>query len=83
MTNLITAQDLSDFAPDLDTSSYSATTLSGLISQASNRIAKFCNVKGFDFATYTDTDRARISNKGELLINLRVRPFFSLTSAVR
>lgn len=80
MTNLITAQDISDFAPDLDTSSFSATTLSGIISQASKQIAKFCNVKGFDLASYTDTDRARISNNGELVINTRVRPIQSVQS---
>jgi hypothetical protein len=80
MTNLITAQDITDFAPDLDVSSYSATTLSGIISQASRSIAKFCNVKGFDLNTYTDTDRARISNTGELVINTRVRPIVSVQS---
>lgn len=80
MTNLITAQDISDFAPDLDTSSFSATTLSGIISQATNRMAKFCNVKGFDYGTYTDTDRAKISNNGELVINARVRPVESVSA---
>lgn len=80
MTNLITAQDIADFAPDLDTSSYSATTLSGLISQASQKIAKFCHVKDFAFGSYTDKDRAKISNDGELLITPRVRPATSVTS---
>lgn len=80
MTNLITAQDLSDFAPDLDTSAFSATTLSGIISQASNSIAKYCNVKDFALGQYTDTDRARISNNGELVINTRVRPIQSVVS---
>lgn len=79
--NLITAQDISDFAPDLDTSAFSATQLSGLINQASARMAQFCNVKEFVLGTYTDTDRARISNKGELVINARVRPIQSLVSA--
>lgn len=80
MTNLITAQDLSDLAPDLDTSSFSATTLSGIISQASKQVTQYCNVKDFGLATYTDTDRARISNNGELVINTRVRPIQSVTS---
>lgn len=80
MTNLITAQDIADFAPDLDTSSYSATTLSGLIAQASLKVAKFCHVKDFAFGSYTDTDRAKISNDGELVISPRVRPVTSVTS---
>lgn len=80
MTNLITAQDIADFAPDLDTSSYSATTISGLIAQTSKKIAAFCNVKGFDYTTYTDTDRAQISNNGELVIVTRARPVQTVTS---
>lgn len=80
MTNLITAQDISDFMPDVDTSSFSATTLSGIISQATNEMAKFCQVKGFDYGTYEDTDRARISNKGELVIAPRVRPVATVNS---
>lgn len=80
MTNLITAQDISDFAPDLDTSMYSATTLSGLIAQATSKIAAFCNVKGFDYTTYTDTDKALINNEGSLIISPRTRPLLTLTS---
>ncbi len=80
MTNLIAAQDISDFAPDLDTSSFSATTLSGIISRASQQVVAFCNVKDFALGTYTDTDRARISNEGELIINTRVRPIQSVQS---
>ena len=80
MTNLITAQDISDFAPDLDISAYSATTISGLIAQASNEIMQTCNVKEFSYGTYTDTDRARINNMGELVINPRVRPVLTVVS---
>lgn len=80
MTNLITAQDITDFAPDLDVSAYSATTLSGLIAQATAEIIQFCSVKEFSLGTYTDKDRARITNKGELVINPRVRPVQSVSS---
>jgi len=80
MTNLITAQDLADFAPDLDTSAYTSTTISGIISQATAEITQFCSVKDFVFGTYTDKDRARITNKGELVINPRVRPVVSVQS---
>lgn len=82
MTNIITAQDISDFAPDLDTSAYSATTLSGLISQAQSRAAAFCNIKGFEFQTETDTDRALINNRGELVVAVRRRPVLSVSSIV-
>lgn len=80
MTNIITAQDIADFAPDLDTSSYSATTLSGIISQAQQRAAAFCNVKGFEFQTETDKDRAMINNKGELVVAVRRRPVLTVTA---
>lgn len=80
MTNLITAQDISDFAPDLDTSAYSATTLSGLINQAQTRAAQFCNVKGFEYAAEVDKDRALINDKGELVVAVRRRPIGSVES---
>lgn len=82
MTNLITAQDIADFAPDLDTSQYSATTLSGLIAQASTKVAAFCSVLDFALGTYTETDRAKISAGGELLISPMVRPALSVNSIV-
>lgn len=80
MTNLITAQDIADFVPDLDTSAFSATTMSGIISQATHQMAQFCQVEGFDLNTYTDTDRARINNNGELIVNPRVRPVVDVIS---
>lgn len=80
MTNILTAQDLADFAPDLDTSQYSATTLSGIISQAQQRMASFCNVAGFEFQSQTETDRALINNKGELVVSVHRRPVVSVTS---
>lgn len=82
MTNLITAQDISDFAPDLDTSSFSATTISGLITQAQQRAAAFCHIKGFEFQAETDKDRALISNKGELVVSVRRRPIVTVESIV-
>lgn len=80
MTNIITPQDLADYAPDLDTSGFSATTLSGMISMATNRMAQFCNVKGFDLASENDEGRAVISNRGELQVALRRRPFVSISN---
>lgn len=81
MTNILTTAELAQYAPDLDTTGFSDTTLSGIISQATNRIAKFCNVKGFEQATETDeTDRTLISNKGELVIAVRRRPIVSVSA---
>lgn len=80
MTNLITAQDISDFMPDVDTSSFTATTLSGIISQATHEITKFCQLDGFEYADYDSTARARISNKGELVISPRVRNIETVNS---
>jgi hypothetical protein len=66
--------------PDFDTSAYSTTTLSGILAEATRRMASFCNVKAFDFGTYTDTDKSVISNEGELLIMPWVRPLQSVVS---
>ena len=72
--DLITAADLASFAPDLDTSNFNATTISGIISQASGRILGFCHVDGLALGTYDEEERAKISNNGELIISTRVRP---------
>ncbi len=81
MQNIITAQDIADFAPDLDTSAYNATTMSGIITQATHRLVNLANVKGFDFATETDEeDRALINNKGELVVSVKRRPITSVSS---
>lgn len=74
MTNIITSTDIASYMPDLDTSAYSATTMSGIITQAQTRAAQFCNVNGFEFQADVDTDRAMINNKGELVISFHRRP---------
>jgi hypothetical protein len=79
--SILTKADIQAFAPELDLSSYSDATISGMCSQATNRATQFCSVKGFDFATETnETDRAYISNEGELHISVRRRPIVSVTS---
>ena len=81
MTSIITAADIQNYAPELDLSQYSAATLSGMCSQATARAAAYCNVEGFDFAQQVDeTDRAYISNDGELQVSVHRRPIFSIQS---
>jgi hypothetical protein len=73
--NLITQQELEDFAPDLDLSQFSAATISGMISRASKRIQEYCNVKGFfKVSVESERDRALINPQGELIISFRRRP---------
>lgn len=80
-TSIITKQDIQNFAPELDLSSYSDATISGMCQFATDRAADFCSVDGFDFAAVTDeSDRAYISNDGELVISVRRRPIVSVTS---
>lgn len=73
--NLITQAELEAFAPDLDLSLFSSTTISGMIARASDRIRKYCNVEGFFKAAVTsERDRALINPQGELVISFRRRP---------
>ena len=82
MTNILTPQDLATLAPDIDTSAYSATIISGIIVTAQDRMSSFCNVKGFEFQAEFDSDRAKINNRGELVISVRRRPIVSVESIV-
>ena len=78
--NLIDISDFTTYAPDVDLSIFGnaaqqATTLSGIISMASQQIVDYCNVDGFDYQVVTnETDRAALSPMGELMINFRRRP---------
>lgn len=73
--NLITIQELSSYAPDLDTSQFSSTTISGMIGRASEMIRKYCNVDGFlRTAVVGEKDRANINTEGELTISFKRRP---------
>jgi hypothetical protein len=83
MTNYIAATDLSAFAPELDTSQYSAATLSGIIGRATAQVNNYCNVKGFEVGIeVAETDRATINSDGELVIAVR-RPNIISVSAIR
>ena len=73
--NLITQSELESYAPDLDLSQYSAATISGMISRASERIKNYCNVDGFfKTAVTNERERAQISPNGDLTISFRRRP---------
>lgn len=73
--NLITQAELESYAPELDLSSYSATTISGMIGRASEVIRKYCNVEGFfKVAVTSERDRAQISPNGDMTISFRRRP---------
>jgi len=78
--NLIDVTDFTTYAPDVDLSMFGnsasqTTTLSGIISMASQQIVDYCAVDGFDFQLVTnEIDRAALSPMGELMINFRRRP---------
>jgi hypothetical protein len=73
--NLITQAELESFAPDLDLSTFSQTTISGMISRASKIITQYCDVEGFFKVAVTgERDRALISPNGDMTISFRRRP---------
>jgi hypothetical protein len=81
MSNILTKADIVAYAPELDLSSYSDATISGMISAATERAAEFCNVTGFDFTSVVnETDNAVISVAGDLLISVRRRPIVTVSA---
>lgn len=81
MSSILTQADITAYAPELDLTAYSAATISGMLSQATMRAAQFCSVNGFDLFNETaETDRAYISNDGELIISVRRRPIVTVSS---
>jgi len=72
--NLITLDEVTNFAPDLDMSAFSSTTISGMITRASEMIRRYCNVDGFLKTAVTEKGRARINPAGELTISFARRP---------
>lgn len=73
--NLITKQELQDYAPDLDLSGLSDATISGMINRASARVQEFAQVDGFFKATVTDErSRAVVAANGDLIYSFRRRP---------
>jgi len=75
MENLITAQEVSDYLPDLDLSSFSAPTISGMISRASQYVIGYCEVDGFlKTAVTSEREKTRINPEGDLIVSFRRRP---------
>jgi hypothetical protein len=73
--NLITQAELEAYAPDLDLSTFSQATISGMISRASKIITNYCDVDGFfKMAVTNERERAQISPNGDLTISFRRRP---------
>jgi hypothetical protein len=73
--NLIDNTYIQNNAPELDLSQYSATTVSGIISQASSSVINYCQVDGFLQSTVTsERERAHINAAGDLIISFRRRP---------
>ena len=68
LTNILTKEDLQNYAPDLDLTKYGDTTISGMIASATKQLASFCNVKGFDYRLETDKAKTKISNSGDLMV---------------
>ena len=73
--NLITQTELESYAPDLDLSSFSQATISGMIGRASKIITQYCDVDGFfKMAVTSERDRALIAPNGDMTISFRRRP---------
>lgn len=73
--NLITEQELRDYAPDLDLSAYATTTISGLIARASKLVADAAHVDGFFKVAVTNEEgAAMIGSHGDLVLSVRRRP---------
>ena len=72
---LITPDELTNFAPELDLSQYGTTTISGMIARASERVREYCQVDGFqERAVSTERNRVQINGSGELIISFERRP---------
>ena len=75
MENLIDNTYVTNNAPELDLSQYAATTVSGIITQASTNVSNYCQVDGWLQQTVTsERERAHINSSGDLIISFRRRP---------
>lgn len=73
--NLITEEEITAYAPNLDLTKYSSATISGMISRASEKVRELCNVEGFfKTAVTNERERAQISPNGDLVISFKRRP---------
>lgn len=73
--NLIDNTYIANNAPEIDLSQYNATTVSGMITQASMNVRNYCQVDGFLQSTVTsERERAHINSAGDLIISFHRRP---------
>lgn len=75
-TSLLTVSDLQALAPELSQylANYSATTLSGMLLQATRGVLNICHTKGFDRRQMVDEGDAQISSEGDLIITIQQYP---------
>lgn len=78
--NLLTVAEIAQFAPELDTSSYDAPTISGLITQASKQVADYLEYSPLAEDIVGEIKDGRITTEGDLLIFPRKLPIISLSS---
>lgn len=70
--NLLTTAELATYAPELNLAGFADTTVSGIISRASEQVRNYCHVDGFLQKPVTsETDRVIINTDGELIISVR------------
>lgn len=75
MANYITQDEFSADHPATDLSQFTASTVSGMISKASQYVDNFCQVDGFDLQTViAEKAEAIITNEGDLLVFPRRLP---------
>lgn len=78
--NLITVAELALYAPDLDTSRYDATTISGLISGGSKMATDFLQFTPLAEDIANELKEAKITTDGDLLIFPAKIPIISISS---
>lgn len=79
--NLITVSGFKARNPEIDTSSWADTTVSGFISTATRAIQNFCQVDAFLTTTVSgEQSKTIITPMGDLLVWTRVRPIVSVTA---
>lgn len=73
--NLVTVSGFKSRNPEIDTTAWDDTTISGFISRATRAVQNFCNVDGFLKTTVSgERSKAIITAEGDLVVYPRIRP---------
>lgn len=81
MANYITQEEFTQQHPATDLSQYTASTVSGMISEASAYVDNFCQVDGFDLQSVTgEKSEVVITNQGDLQVHPRRFPLLSISA---